>query len=624
VIRTICIALILLQVCVCAYAAVVPIEETKEINSEGIPKYLGRVFTISGVVTVPSGAFNSNDLDIHVQDETAGINVFKAGASDLRFEVGDSVLVTGVIDQVMRGNTLLRVETVDDIQLLGQGTVPAPLVVTAADISAAAQPPVELYEGRLVRLEDISFDPADWPASGTDKKLSASDYTGTFSFTIDRDTDIDGTASPRTPVILTGVVIQSTRRYPYLRDYVVWPRTRYGDFAPRGNGSGTAVISPEVVDIGAAPFDIEIKIGGNGIDTITDLAIGLPLDDGWSWEAVAGNVEISGPGLTGADFEVAGSGITVHDATIDVETSYGVVFLKNISPPGVRVDSRLSVSTSVDGTTFEEIDLQPVLKSLYPKPDVVISEVYPHDGSTLELNSFVELHNVGSTTARLEGFSFCEQPAVAYCDKALRHVFGASDTIPPDGYLVLVASLEGFETRFALSPPLEQPPIEAPISPLGRIEGDGGICGSVEAYELLTLWRDDSFTDLVAYMEYADGTACAGDLCAGFGDRDDAFPYIPPVGYALLGGDYDPCCPYEILTSSPTPGAANVTDYDSPVVTNVKSHDKRTVEIFFSEPMDRAALEDPANYRVSGGEPVWEVGARTARGSISGEEVSIS
>ena len=623
-IRSACVVVLLLMVYTCAYAAV-PIEEIKVINAQGEIDFdlLGKVFTITGVVTVASGAFNAGDLDIYVQDKTAGINVFRSRASGIRLEPGDSVIVTGRLDQQPRGNTLLRVEADQDIQVVGRGTLPAPIVVTAADLKEKPQPPLEFYEGRLVRLEAIDFNPTDWPAAGVNKKISASDQSGTLDFMIDSDTGIGGTDPPGRPTILIGVVIQDSK-YPFLSGYVVWPRARYDDFLARGSGSGTAALMPEAVETGTESFDLEVTIGGNSIDAITDFTIDLPLADGWTWEASPGNVDLSGPGLSGADYQVTTSGVIVEAAAIvDTDASYGKVVFKDITPPDVRVDSRVAVFTSADGVEFAEIDAPPVLKARYPKPDVVVSEVYPHDGTTSELNSFIELHNRGAATARLQGFAFCEQRAVIFCDQAVRHVFGASDTIPPDGYLVLVASLSGFETRFALAPPTEQPPIQAAISPLGRVEGDGGICGSDEAYELLTLWRDDSLTDLVTYMEYADANVCAGDLCGGFGDGDDAFPYIPPIGYSLLGGDYDPCCPYEVLSATPTPGSPNVTEYALPVVTKVTSHDGRTIEIFFSEPMDRGTLENSGNYHISGTPPVGDTPARKARGSISGESVLV-
>ncbi len=624
-IRSTCIALLLLMVYTCAYAEVVPIEEIKAIDANGEIRLdlLGKVFTVAGVVTVGSGTFNTGDLDVYIQDKTAGINVFRTGAAGLRLEVGDSVIVTGSLDQ-LRGNTLFRVQADKDIQVVGRGSVPAPLVVTAADLNEKPVPPFELYEGKLVRLEAVDFDPAGWPAAGVNKTISAVDPTGVLSFRIDMDTDIDGTQPPKRPTIVVGIVIQDDTRFPFLQGYIVWPRSRYGDFSPRGNGSGTAVLSPSLVETGTGSFDLEVTTGGNSVDTITDFIIDLPLADGWTWEAAAGNVDLAGPGLSGAGYQVTASGVTVEGAAIvDADASYGTVVFKDIYPPDVRVDSRVAVFTSVDGSDFAEIDAPPVLKARYPKPDVVVSEVYPHDGTTAELNSFIELHNRGAATARLQGFALCEQRPVTFCDQAVKHVFGATDTIPPDGYLVLVASLSGFEARFALAPPTEQPPIEAAISPLGRVQGDGGLCGSVKAYELISLWRDDSLTDLVDYIEYADRTACTTDLCAGFGDGDDAFPYIPPVGYSLLGGDFDPCCPYEVLSAAPTPGAPNVTEYALPVVTQVKSHDGRTVEVFFSEPMDKGTLENPANYHVSSTPPAGATPARTARGSISGESVLV-
>lgn len=616
--RTACVLLLILLVYASAYGATVPIEEIKEIDSSGLLVDIGRVFTVAGVVTVPSGAFNTTDLDVYVQDRTAGINVVRPGAAEFRLELGDSVIVTGVLDQELRGNAVIRVASNQDIEVVGRGTVPDPVLVTAEDLSARSQPPLEAYEGRLVKLETVSFDPADWPQAGSDKQIAASDPTGTFNFRIDRDTDIDGTEPAGQPTILIGVVIQDDGRFPYLDAYVVWPRSRYDDFSQRGNGSGAAALAPSVVEIGGGPFDLEVTLSGNSIDTISHVSLDLPLQDGWSWDPQVQNVEISGPGLSGAEYALTETGITIEGGAIyDAEASYGTVTLKGIMPPGVRLDSRVVVMTSVDGTGFGAIFPPPVLKARYPKPDLVINEIYPHDGSTQELNSFIELHNRSATTARLEGFALCEQRSVPYCDPAIRYVFGSSDTIPPDGYFLVIASLAGFETRFALEPPPQSSPVEAAISPLGRVEGDGGICGKDETYELITLWRDETLTDLVTHREYTDRTVCAGDLCSGFGDPGDAFPYIPPIGYSLLYGDYDPCCPYQVLSSDPTPGAPNVTDYESPSVDRVKSHDSRTVEVFFSEPMDVALAEEPSHYVANG------IGARSAQASLSSEKVLV-
>jgi hypothetical protein len=618
VIRTACALVILLfAFSVSSHAAVVSIDEIKEIDAGGILIDIGKVFTVTGVVTVPSGTFSSSDLDIYIQDHTAGINVFRAGAADLRLELGDSVIVTGILDQQLSGNSQLRLQANQDIQVVGRGTLPAPVVLTAAVLSAPAVPPLEAYEGKVISLEAVAFNVADWPAAGSGKKISASDPTGTFQFMIDKDTDIDGTEPPGQPTILTGVVIQDSK-YPYVKGYVVWPRSRYEDFHPRGNGSGMAALAPSTVEIGSGTFDLEITIGGNSVDTITDFGISLPLEDGWTWEAREDNVELAGPGLAGAGYEVTGTGVLVDGAAIlDADETFGRVTFKNITPPVVRLQSTVGVLTSVDGVELAEIDLPPVLRARYPKPDLVINEVYPHDGTTVGLNSFIEIYNRGTTTTRLEGFVFCEQRPVPYCSPAIVHTFAASDTIAPDGYLVLVASLSGFQARFGLEPPPGQPPMEVPISPLGRVQGDGGICGSTQSYEMFTLWRDEALSDLVTYREYADGTVCTGDLCSGFGGSHDAFPYIPPKGYSLLYGEYDACCPYQVLSADPTPGAPNVTRYALPFVESVKSHDKRTVEVFFSEPMEEASLEDPSSYVAAGRR------ARAAQASLSGDKVLV-
>jgi hypothetical protein len=78
---------------------------------------------------------------------------------------------------------------------------------------------------------------------------------------------------------------------------------------------------------------------------------------------------------------------------------------------------------------------------------------------------------------------------------------------------------------------------------------------------------------------------------------------IPPVGYALTAADYDECCPYEALTSAPTPGTANVQEYMAPQVYEVVSYETNTLEVVFSEPITVSSLEHRANYEVGGRNP---------------------
>ena len=184
------VALAMASLAPASHAAVQPISDARQINADGTPVNNGASITVSGVVTAASGTFSTTDLDIYIQDATGGLNIVKRSAGFFRLKVGDSIVVTGLVDQggttPTRGNNKLTVADLSDITVVGRGTLPRPLTVTAADLAAESQPPLEAYEGRLVRLEGVSFSPADWPAAATDKTVTAQDASGSLKLRIDR------------------------------------------------------------------------------------------------------------------------------------------------------------------------------------------------------------------------------------------------------------------------------------------------------------------------------------------------------------------------------------------------------------------------------------------------------
>ena len=576
-----------------------PIADVKPIDAGGLPISYSDTVKVAGVVTVASGTFSKldskSDLDVYIQDSTGGINVYLKNGGYVDLKLGDSVVVTGQVDvgglTPTRGNTRLKALSAQAIEIVGKTAVPSPLRVTAADLAKDAVPPLEPYEGLLVRLEQVTFNSADWPPAGTDKFVTAQDASGTFKIRLDKDTGIPGSVVPGQPFILVGVVVQDSPE-PYLSGYNVWPRSRSTDFLVMGNGSGLAEAEPSAVDRNTSSFNLAVTLVGNGRDTITDFSIDLPLADGWAWAGE--QVELSGPGLAGASYLVTATGVTVHGCSIVDAASSGIVTFKGVSSPSAVISSSLTIKTSVDGAAYAGIASEPAIASVRPKPQVVINEVFPDDGAEATSDAFIELLNKGAITADLEGLVLCESRAVPYCDPEVRYTFTAADTIPAGGYLVLAQSAAGFTQRFGLSPG-----ILAGISPLGQVRGDGGICGSSQTYEAISLWRDASLSDLVDYVEYRDGIACESDMCGAFGTSDDALPVIPPRGYAIVSKTWSPCCPFEALSSDPSPGEPNRYAYLAPTVTSLVTYSQDIIEVFFSEPLDSAV--SVSSFSVNGG-----------------------
>jgi len=105
---------------------------------------LGTIVTIDGVVTVPSGAFNSSTFDqgFAIQDRTGGIYV--SVPDNLGFTLRQQVRVTGKLaDTVLPG--LLVLVDVTVVKAHGSGPKVRPLAVATGAVGEAT-------EGRLVTI----------------------------------------------------------------------------------------------------------------------------------------------------------------------------------------------------------------------------------------------------------------------------------------------------------------------------------------------------------------------------------------------------------------------------------------------------------------------------------------
>jgi DNA/RNA endonuclease YhcR with UshA esterase domain len=119
----------------------------------------GDTVTVEGVVT--SGTPGLSGGGIYIQDATAGIQVFQSGG--LAVAVGDYIRVRGVVSvfsgekQIARFSSTVPV----DFTILGQGALPAPRVVTGAELLSRN------FEGMLVRLNDVTVTAISTPSTST-------------------------------------------------------------------------------------------------------------------------------------------------------------------------------------------------------------------------------------------------------------------------------------------------------------------------------------------------------------------------------------------------------------------------------------------------------------------------
>jgi len=194
------------------------IAEANADDANGRPLLLGQQVTVKGLATAATGTFSTVNYDIFLQDASGGVNIYKASAQTPAANVGDSLSVTGYVDQYA-GLTRITSPAVTVVQVAAGAT--SPRLVTTNEIAAGG----ETYEGSLVTVEGCLVTGGSWPASGSDGSLTIDDGTGGCTLFIDKDTDIDGSAQPAGRIDVVGILTQFDTSLPYFSGYRIVPRS---------------------------------------------------------------------------------------------------------------------------------------------------------------------------------------------------------------------------------------------------------------------------------------------------------------------------------------------------------------------------------------------------------------
>ncbi|MBU0741361.1 hypothetical protein KJ554_03280, partial [bacterium] len=222
-----------------AAAAAIPISDLHQNYANGTPALLDQTVTVSGVVTVPTYLLNGWSLEVFVQDETGGINVFvSGGASSWNLALDDSVTVTSRV-AFYNGLTELGTDT-SYTTITNHGPAaspPDPQLMTCAEVAGAMTPSYwDPDESRLVRLDGLNVAGGTWPtAPGGNTVLTISDGGGSCLLYIDQDTDVNGSPDPGADFSVIGVIKQYDTSSPYTSGYEVMPRYS-SDVIPAGAG----------------------------------------------------------------------------------------------------------------------------------------------------------------------------------------------------------------------------------------------------------------------------------------------------------------------------------------------------------------------------------------------------
>lgn len=206
------------------FAGNTPIAAVRAVDANGVMLYDGYDARLTGVATVEDSTFSLTNLDVYIQDASAGINLFAFGLNT-NITRYNSYTVVGTIDQFNGKAEIIPADQVNDIIDNGPAAPPAPLVRTIAQLLADA----ENLEGLLVQIlqADTTGGGDPWPAAGLNANIEITDDGGISLLTlrIDADTDIDGSPEPSWPVDITGIFTQFDTSSPFTTGYQIQPRS---------------------------------------------------------------------------------------------------------------------------------------------------------------------------------------------------------------------------------------------------------------------------------------------------------------------------------------------------------------------------------------------------------------
>jgi len=204
------------------------IRELRQNDKQGIPVYNDTIKRISGIVTA-TNQFGRNG-PAFVQDCDAGVAVYGA-AYVSKLSMGDSVSITGPL-VVYRGMTEYIYDAeVSEVVVHKNGTVPDPQLVSISDINDQEWDGEELLEGRLVKLENVTY--VEQGKFEGYNRYQVSDGKNILEIWIGNNRIFGGVQIPDGKVTIVGIVTQNKSSAPYKGGYQLLPRS-VGDLSAGG------------------------------------------------------------------------------------------------------------------------------------------------------------------------------------------------------------------------------------------------------------------------------------------------------------------------------------------------------------------------------------------------------
>ncbi len=215
--------LLFLSLLACEALALTVCEVQQYEPSTGLSPYDGSTVTVTGVITVPAGIFVPSQTSMYLRglgDDVCGINIFTFGPGVGGLGLGDTVTVTGEVEEYVGGSgattELIFSESGLSAIRRADSAYVEPAVMTTGEVGR------EENEGKLVRVTGkvVGKEPPDG--------LTMDDGSGRIEIN-DFGEVFHGDSTWQSlgwgdEVTITGIVNQYDPSIPYLSDYQIWPR----------------------------------------------------------------------------------------------------------------------------------------------------------------------------------------------------------------------------------------------------------------------------------------------------------------------------------------------------------------------------------------------------------------
>lgn len=196
------------------YGIPLSIADMKANDANGVMLNLGKLITVRGIVTV-ANQFNGPS---YIQDNSGGIAVYGSSFSTA-VNIGDEVVVSGTV-QPFSGLSEIVSPMLQSVISTGNTVVPE--IVTAGQIGNDGAGGLEVYEGRLIRMNGVTVTGSGNWTGNTNYPLT--DPSGSTEIRIPTATSLVGKPIPAGAFDLIAVVGQFKQTSPLVGGYQVMPR----------------------------------------------------------------------------------------------------------------------------------------------------------------------------------------------------------------------------------------------------------------------------------------------------------------------------------------------------------------------------------------------------------------